>query len=146
MHHRFLRITLPVCLAIVAVGGWFATAGTLTPPPGPVAPTMKTLDELSSQISQIPAGSIKRVIRGMIPFPLNQEELPQAFSPAIDPTKSVVTLSPTCATDYLPTTAAMAARTGACVIDLTSSQITVRVDAVVRAVPLKVSYQIIEYN
>ena len=146
MPNRFLRFTLPVCLAIVAVGGWFATAGTLTPPPGPIAPTMKTLDEISTQISQIPAGSIKRVIRGVIPFQIDQEELSQPFNPTIDPTKSVVTLSPTCAGDYLPTTAAMASRTGACVIDLTSSQITIRVDAVVRVVPLKVSYQIIEYN
>jgi hypothetical protein len=146
MQERFWRSTLPVCLVIVAVGGWLATAGTLTPPNGPVAPTMKTLDEISTQISQIPAGSVKRVIRGVITYTAGQEELSQSFSPAIDPTKSVVTLSPACATDYLATNSAMAARTAACVTDLTSTQITVRVDTVVRIVGLKVGYQIVEYN
>jgi hypothetical protein len=143
MRNRFWDTTVPVCLAIVVIGGWLATAGTLTPPAGPVAPTMKTLDEISAQIG---TGGIKQVIRGVITFAVNQEELSQSFAPTIDPAKSVVTLSPSCATDFNSTTAAMAGRTGSCVTNLTSSQITIRVDTSVRIVGAKVSYQIIEYN
>jgi len=142
MRNQFWSTTLPVCVAIVVIGGWLATAGTLTPPAGPVAPTMKTLDEISAQIS---AGRVKQVIRGVIAFATGQEELSQSFSPTIDPAKSVVTISPSCATDYVTTTAAMAGRTASCVTNLTSSQITIRVDTSVRLVGAKVSYQIIEY-
>ncbi|HEY3246652.1 MAG TPA: right-handed parallel beta-helix repeat-containing protein [Phycisphaerae bacterium] len=44
MKRELVRRILPVCLAILIVGAWFAQAGSLNPPPGPVTSTMKALD------------------------------------------------------------------------------------------------------
>jgi hypothetical protein len=46
MHNRFWGLTLPICGAIVAAGAWLTSGGDLTPPPGPIAPTMKPLDQV----------------------------------------------------------------------------------------------------
>ena len=149
MRYPRSNFSVIVCLMILLVGVWFARAGTLTPPAGPIAPTMKTLDDLSAQISGISGGAggggIKQVIRGVVTYPLSQEELSQDLSATINPAKSIVLLSPACATDYNATTAAMAGRNGACVTNLMASQISIRVETSVRVAPMKVSYQIIEY-
>ena len=66
--------------------------------PGPVAPTMTTLSEISAQISALGSagggGTPKRVVRGVIAFADGECEKTATFSPAIDPAKSVVALSP----------------------------------------------------
>lgn len=45
------RTTLPICAAIIVAGGWLAMGGNLNPPAGPVAPTMKPLDEVEPRIA-----------------------------------------------------------------------------------------------
>ena len=46
MSKQTLYVTLPVCVAVLVAGTWLAYGGSLTPPPGPVSPTMHTLDEI----------------------------------------------------------------------------------------------------
>ena len=147
-----MRSTSPRVLigcALLITVGLLAHAGQLSPPAGAVAPTMKTLDEISTQIAGIQAGSggvpVKRVVRGVIDFAVDQKENSQVFSPTIDPAKSTVVLSPFCFTDTPLSNAPWAARTGSCLIGLTGTQITVRVDASIALQAGKVSYQIIEY-
>ena len=53
MRKQTLCVTMPICLSILVVGGWLARAGDLDPPAGPVVPTMKTLNEVSAQISNV---------------------------------------------------------------------------------------------
>lgn len=43
--------TLLVCACILLAGAWLASAGDLTPPAGPVAPTHKTLTEVEPRIA-----------------------------------------------------------------------------------------------
>src|SRR5437867_3744962 len=89
------RWVFPATLLILVA--LLARAGQLSPPAGAISPTMKTLDEISAQISTIQAGSgaapVKRVVRGVIDFNQGDQELSQTFAPAVDPAKSVVTLS-----------------------------------------------------
>jgi hypothetical protein len=138
--------------AAILIGlGLLAHAGQLTPPAGSVAPTMKTLDEISAQISSIQvaggAAPVKRVIRGVIDFAQGDQEMSQTFAPAIDPVKSVVTLSNATAVSFnSSSTSPTMARSNACLIDLAATQITVRVDASITLMTAKVSYQIVEYN
>ncbi|MCP4594826.1 MAG: hypothetical protein GY842_29200 [bacterium] len=53
MRKQTLCVTLLICLPILIAGSWLARAGDLDPPAGPVAPTMRTLDELSSEIGEV---------------------------------------------------------------------------------------------
>lgn len=139
-----------IVAALIGLLVMWARAGSLTPPAGSVAPTMKTLDEISTQISSIQvaggAAPIKRVIRGVLDFPAGTNEVTQGFSPNVDPAKSVVTLSSACALGFPVASNAFYSRSGTCVINLTSSQLTIRVDAGANVVDSKVSFQIVEYN
>lgn len=139
-----------VVVALLTLLVMWARAGSLTPPAGGVAPTMKTLDEISTQISSLQvaggAAPIKRVIRGVIDFPSGTSEVTQGFSPNIDPAKSVVSLSSACAIELPVANNSFYSRSGACVTGLTASQVTVRVDAGANVVNSKVSFQIVEYN
>src|SRR5437762_605503 len=45
-NRNFAVVTLPICATILLAGAWFASAGNLNPPAGPVAPTGKTLTEI----------------------------------------------------------------------------------------------------
>jgi parallel beta-helix repeat protein len=47
----FAIVTLPICAAILLAGAWFARAGDLNPPAGPVLPTHKTLTEVEPRIA-----------------------------------------------------------------------------------------------
>lgn len=148
----FIVVGLAVCLGLVL----WARAGDLNPPAGPVAPTMKTLDQLSAEHAQLASaiagisvgsGGVKQVVHGCIEFPGSVFEASATFSPEINPSKSVVVLGePVLKTYFTSTTNALSPRNGACLVDLTSTTITVRVDDVPPSTIRQMSYQIIEYN
>ena len=118
-------------------------AGNLEPN-APPQPTMVTLSQLSAQIAAL-SSPVEKVVRGLITFQNGQPvEQDQVFSPAVDPNRCVVLLSDAVATSHETTEDEWIARTSACLIDLTDSQITVRVEP--HPADQKVSYQIIEYK
>jgi hypothetical protein len=106
---------------------------------------MVTLGQLSAQIETL-SSPVEKVVRGLITFQNGQPvEQIQDFSPAVDPNRCLVLLSDTVATEHTtPDYPDWLGRTGACLINLTSSQITVRVED--HQAKQKVSYQIIEYK
>lgn len=50
MRERTLCTTLPICVAVIIAGALLARGGDLNPPPGPVGPTMHTLDEIYNAV------------------------------------------------------------------------------------------------
>lgn len=147
------KLPLAVAVAvIVGINGWRVIAGDLTPPAGPVAPTMKTLDQLSAEHAAIQAaipaagGGVSRVVRGVIEFPDGVHEASALIPlPALNPNKCVVLLSDSIyAALYGGTDTNLRARNGAIVTGLTANQITVQVDSGA-GLARRVSYQIIEY-
>jgi len=159
------RILIAIGFVAVAIGGsiW-VIAGDLNPPPGPVAPTMKTLSELSAEhvqlagqitavqsaIAALPSSSIKRVVRGVVTYTLDQYELTVSFSPPVDPAKSVVSLSDAVWVWGAYQYAQNVISTSTCLVSLTASTITVRIppQSLLAANDDNwiVAYQIIEYN
>jgi hypothetical protein len=148
---RFIVAGLVACLGVVL----WAKAGDLNPPAGPVAPTMKTLDQLSAEHAQLASaiagisggGGIKQVVHGRIDLASGVFEGEATISPDINPSKSVVTLSDAVIVNTAGTyTNTLGARNGACLMDLTASVIKVRVDETGASGIRRVSYQIIEYN
>lgn len=47
----FAAVNLAICATVLLAGAWFARAGDLNPPPGAVAPTMKTLAQIEPRIA-----------------------------------------------------------------------------------------------
>ncbi len=133
------------CLFVSAGAALWVYAGNLTPPAGPVTPTMKTLDQLSAQITALQA-PVKQVVRGVLTFPKDQREVSQTLAAAVNPARSVVMLDNAVATAQPISDPNFVVRNGACLVSLSGSQITVRVDANIASVGVEVSYQIIEYN
>ncbi len=143
---------LAVCLGLVL----WANAGDLNPPAGPVTPTMKTLDQLSAEHAQLASaiagisgggGGVKQVVHGCIEFASGTFEASATFSPEINPSKSVAVLSDSVVKTLLNSTMnQLTTRNGACVVGLTSTTITIRVDDAPPSSVRQVSYQIIEYN
>jgi len=120
-----------------------AYAGDLEPN-APPAPTMKTLDEISAEISQ--SSPINNVIHGVIEYTWDQPAVKQqAFSPPVDPNKCVVYLSEAVGNIAGTITESTISRNGACLISLTDSAITVEVEPHGQF-NQKVSYQIVEYK
>ena len=139
-----LLIVIPAALLFTAFYCLTGRAGSLEPYTAP-QPTMVTLDQISTQIAEL-SSPVKKVVRGVITFEKGRSaELTQTFSPAVDPTRSVVLLSDAVVLnpDSSPDDKWIF-RCGACLINLTDTQITVRVEA--HAADQKVSYQIIEYK
>lgn len=147
MERHTHRLAVPIAVIVVTGAVLWVRAGSLTPPAGPVAPTMRTLDQISADIAALPSASIKRVTHGYVEYPRDTLVATQTISPAIDPARSIVTLGPTVATGQ-PTSFSntMFSRSGACVVSLTATTITIKVDVVNASFPLAVSYQIVEYN
>jgi len=152
MNRHSSKVTgLAAVLTIMGIVIW-VKAGDLNPPPGPVGPTMKTLDQLSAEHAQLGASiaalqgaiasPIKQVIRGVISVPAGTYTQSQTFSPPVNPSKCVVILSDA-VIPYL-FGADMYPREGAALDSLSASQITVVVNYIPFAA--KVSYQIVEYN
>ena len=139
-----LLIVIPAALLFTAFYCLTGKAGSLEPYAAP-QPTMVTLDQLSTQIAEL-SSPVKKVVRGVITFGKWQSvELAQTFSPAVDPNRSVVLLNDVVVLnrDSNPGDE-WACRCGACLINLTNTQITVRIEE--HAADQKVSYQIIEYK
>ena len=118
-------------------------AGSLEPN-APPQPTMVTLSLLSAQIGAL-SSPVEKVVRGLITIDKDEATGFENFSPAVDPNRCVVMLSDAVATEHtVPDYPDWLGRTGACLINLTDSQITVRVED--HQASQKVSYQIIEYK
>lgn len=143
------RFTVPIILIVAAI----VTAGQLSPPAGPVAPTMKSLADLSAEHAAIQAaigsgggggGAIKRVIRGTMTFDSGTHEATADIAPPLDPAKSVVlpmTVVYTGTSGSAGTT--LHARNGVCA-ELTEGQLRVFLDAQ-PSLNRKLAYQIVEY-
>ncbi len=152
---KLMMLGACACLGLVL----WANAGDLNPPAGPVGPTMKTLDQLSAEHAQLASaiaaipggggggGGVKQVVRGVVSLPAGQFEVSQDFSPSINPAKSVVVLSDAILlTPFSGSQTYVSTRNGACLINLTSTTVTVRIDDASPSGVRQVSYQIIEYN
>jgi len=145
--------SLAVCLGLVL----WANAGDLNPPAGPVTPTMKTLAQLSAEHAQLAGaiagisggggGGVKQIVRGVVELASGVPQSSASFSPEINPSKSVVVLSDAVIVNMVSSfTNTLGGRSGACLMELTASSITVRVDETTATGIRRVSYQIIEYN
>lgn len=117
-----------------------------TQPPSTISPQgaasgldADTVDGMHA--SQLTAGGVSRIIRGVITFNGTTTEVGQNFSPSVDPTRSLVLLSPPVRTP----SGFMGG--GAILVDLTTSRITVAIDGNSNSdFTYRVSYQIIEYK
>jgi len=148
----FVVSVVVVCLALAL----WAKAGDVNPPTGPIVPTMKTLDQLSSEHSQLVSaiagigggggGGVKQIVRGVISFPTGQFEIPQDLSSSINPAKSIAVVSDAVlVSPYTGTQQYVSARNGACLVNLTPTAVTIRIDDASPSGVRQVSYQIIEY-
>jgi hypothetical protein len=138
-----LLIAVLAAMLFIAFDCFTTRAGSLEPGAAP-QPTMVTLAQLSSQIQAL-SSPIEKVVRGVITFQNSGGvELTQDFLPVVDPNSCVVLLSDTITTEHPGTEDNWINRTGACLVDLTDSQITVQVEP--HPAEQKVSYQIIEYK
>jgi hypothetical protein len=141
---RRVAVCASIVLVVVAGVGAWVYAGQINPPPGPVAPTMKSLGEISADIAALQGGGVKQVLRGVITFTADQTLLSATLSPTIDPAKSVVMLGNTVTDQMPPINNAAYARSSACVVSLSASSLTVAIDAI--SLARRVSYQVIEYK
>ena len=139
-----LVIVVLTALFFIAFDCFTGKAGILEPN-APPQPTMATLGQISAQIEAL-SSPVEKVVRGVITFPYpGNTEQSQGFSPAVDPNLSVVLLSDAVASEHVAHDYAdWAARTPSCLIELTDTQIKVRVEP--HPTEQEVSYQIIEYK
>lgn len=118
-------------------------AGNLEPSAPPES-TMVTLGHISSQIEAL-SSPVEKVVRGVITIPKDEATGLQSLSLPVDPNYSVVLLSDAVASEHTTSDdPEWLGRTGACLIELTETQITVQVED--HQAEQKVSYQIIEYK
>lgn len=95
-----------------------------------------TVDGLHA--SQLTAGGVNKVVRGVINFTGTTSEVQADFSPSVDPARSMVILSPAVRVNL------GSSGISAMLVDLTATRITVAIDSGGNA--YRVSYQIIEYK
>ena len=131
-------------LLFMALAVMTGRAGSLEPN-APPEPTMVTLGQISAQVEAL-SSPVKKVVRGVITIEKNQTTGLDSLSSPVDPNGSVVLLSDSVAfdRDATPDYDKWLARTSACLISLTETQITVEVED--HQAKQKVSYQIIEYK
>ena len=134
-------------LLFMVFDGFTGKAGILEPN-APPQPTMATLGQISAQIEAL-SSPVEKVVRGVITLPYEANgvaiESTQGLSSVVDPNRSVVLLSDAIASDHSSTEGGeWTARTGACLVSLTETEITVRVEGF--RTEQEVSYQIIEYK
>ncbi len=140
-----LFIVVLAALLFIVFDCFPGKAGNLEPGAAP-QPTMVTLAQISAQIQEL-SSPVNKVVRGVITFDDEQGvEITQFFSPVVvDPNRSVVLLSDAVVLNYdTNPDDDWIYRNGACLIGLTSTQITVRIEE--HPANQKVSYQIIEYK
>lgn len=140
-----LLVVVLLALVFIVFDCLKGKAGSLQPY-APPQPTMVTLSQLDAKIDAL-STPVNKVIRGVILFGKNvATEVTGTFSPAVDPSRCVVLLSDPIAfnRDSNPTYRDWISRTGACLINLTETQITVQVE--LQSASQKLSYQIIEYK
>lgn len=68
MRRERLYVTLSVCLTIIIASTWFVRAGSITPPPGPVAGTMHTLEDIFAAVTGGGGGGGTRTPIAALPF------------------------------------------------------------------------------
>ena len=146
MSKPFVRFTLPVCASILIAGNWWANAGDLNPPGGPISPTMLTLEDLSAQLGDLAGCRINRVVRGTVEFGALDRLASADLDPPIDPERSIVRLSAPVLSQLQNQSVALNERP--LVESLTTNSITVRVAEInnVQFVTRYVAYEIVEYR
>ncbi len=141
---KILLIVVLAALLFIAFDCLTGKAGSLEPN-APPEPTMVTLGQISAQIEAL-SSPVKKVVRGVITIEQNETTGLDNLSSPVDPNYSVVLLSDAVACEHgsNPDYPDWLARTGACLVGLTETQITVRVED--HQAEQNVSYQIIEYK
>lgn len=140
---NILVIIILTALLFIVFDCLTGKAGNLEPN-APPQPTMVTLSQLSDQIAAL-SSPVEKVVHGLITFQNGGAiESTQGFSPAVDPNRCVVLLSDSVASTHETTDDQWISRTSACLVALTSSEITICVEP--HPAEQKVSYQIIEYK
>ena len=68
MRRERLYVTVSVCLTIIIASTWFVRAGSITPPLGPVAGTMHTLEDIFTAVTGGGGGGGTRIPIAALPF------------------------------------------------------------------------------
>lgn len=140
---NILHIVVLTILLFIVFDCLTGKAGNLEPN-APPEPTMVTLGQISAQIEAL-SSPVKKVVRGVITIQKDETTGLDNLSSPVDPNGSVVLLSDAVASEHSNADYPdWLGRTGACLISLTETQITVEVED--HQVEQKVSYQIIEYK
>lgn len=140
-------------VAGVLTVGVLSRAGDLNPPAGPVAPTMKTLAELSdehaalsAQMAALSPAGLKRVVRGVVTLEIGQYVASKPLGATINPERSIVHLNDAVIVHVDGSfNTNLHIRNASSLVSLTTDEITVRTD-LQNGVRRDIAYQIVEYE